>query len=70
MAEAAFNKKTHFHKQIGLKLKKKKLVMCRIWSIASCGAETRTLRKVVQKHRGKFEMCCWKDGEDQLGPFV
>jgi hypothetical protein len=38
MAKAAFNKKTLFHQEIGLKFKKK-LVECCVWSTALCGAE-------------------------------
>jgi predicted restriction endonuclease len=50
MAKAAFNKKRAlFTITMDLKLRKK-LVQCYIWSIALCGAETRTLRAVEQKH--------------------
>jgi hypothetical protein len=38
----------------------KKLVKCYIWSIALCGAETWTLRKVDQKYLESFEMWCWR----------
>jgi hypothetical protein len=34
------------------------LVKCYIWSIALCGAETWTLRKVDQKYLANFEMWC------------
>ena len=33
---------------------------CYIWSIASYGAETWTLREVDQKHLESFEMWCWR----------
>ena len=33
---------------------------CYIWSIALCGAETWTLRKVDQKYLESFEMWCWR----------
>ena len=36
----------------------KKLVKCYIWSIASNGAETWTLRAADQKHLESFEMWC------------
>jgi hypothetical protein len=39
---------------------RKKLVKCYIWSIALYGAETWTLRAVVQKHLESFEMWCWR----------
>jgi hypothetical protein len=48
-----------FHQQIGLKLRKK-LVKCYIWSVALCGAETWTLRKVDQKYLESFDMWCWR----------
>jgi hypothetical protein len=38
---------------------RKKLAKCYIWSIASYGAETWTLRKVEQKYLESFEMWCW-----------
>jgi hypothetical protein len=51
MAKAAFNrKKTLFTGELTLNLRKK-LVKCYIWSIASYGAETWTLRKVDQLDR-------------------
>jgi hypothetical protein len=54
MAKATFNKKL-FTSKIDLNFRKK-LVKCYIWSIASCGAETWTLRKVDQKYLESFEM--------------
>jgi hypothetical protein len=41
MAKAAFNKKALFTSKLDLELRKK-LVKCYIWSIALCGAETRS----------------------------
>jgi hypothetical protein len=35
-------------------------VKCYIWSIASYGAETWTLRAVDQKHLESFETWCWR----------
>jgi hypothetical protein len=60
MANAAFNKKKAlFTSKLDLNLRKK-LVKCYIWSIAFCGAETWTLRKVDQKYLESFEMWCWR----------
>jgi hypothetical protein len=60
MAKAAFNnKRVLFTSTLYLKLRKK-LIKCYIWSIVLCGAETWTLRAVVQKHLGSFEMWCWR----------
>jgi hypothetical protein len=39
---------------------RKKLVKCYTWSIALCGAENWTLRKVDQKYLESFEMWCWR----------
>jgi hypothetical protein len=39
---------------------RKTLVKCYIWSIASYGAETWTLRAVDQKHLESFAMWCWR----------
>jgi hypothetical protein len=39
---------------------RKKLVKCYIWSVALCGAETWTLRKVDQKYLESFGMWCWR----------
>jgi hypothetical protein len=63
MAKAAFNKKrTLSTSTLGLGLRKK-LVKCYIWSIALYGADTWTLRAVVQKHLESFEMC-WRRMEN------
>jgi hypothetical protein len=43
---------------------RKKRVKFYIWSIAFCGAETWTLRAVVQKHVESFEMRCWRRIEE------
>jgi hypothetical protein len=60
IAKAAFNrKKTLFTSKLDLNLRKK-LVKCNIWSIALCGAETWTLRKVDQEYRESFETWCWR----------
>ena len=40
----------------------KKLVRC-YWSIALFGSETRTLKKLKQKHSESFEMQCWRKTE-------
>jgi hypothetical protein len=53
MVKAAFSNK------LDLNLRKK-LVKCYIWSIALCGAETWTLRKIDQKYLESFEMWCWR----------
>jgi hypothetical protein len=34
-----------------------------MWSVALCGAETGTLRKVDKKQLGSFEMWCWRRKE-------
>jgi hypothetical protein len=58
MAKTAFNKKkTLFTSKLELYLRKK-LVKCYILSIALCGAETWTLRKVDQKYLESFDMLC------------
>jgi len=60
IAKAAFNKKRNrFTSTLDLKLRKK-LVKCYSWSVALYGAETWTLRTVVQKHLESFEMWCWR----------
>jgi hypothetical protein len=49
IVKAAFSKKKIlFDSILDLNLKKK-LVKCYVWSIALCGADARTLRKVDQK---------------------
>jgi hypothetical protein len=60
MAKAAFNKKKNlFTSKLELNLRKK-LVKCYIWSIALCGDETWTLRKVDRKYLESLEMWCWR----------
>jgi hypothetical protein len=48
-----------FTSKLDLKLRKK-LVKCYMWSMASYGAETWTLRAVEQNHLESFEMWCWR----------
>jgi hypothetical protein len=63
MEKAAFNKKkTLFTKNLDFNLRKK-VLNCYIWSIALCGAETWTLRKMDQKYLESFEMWCWRKME-------
>jgi hypothetical protein len=58
VAKAAINKKRAlFTSTLHLKLRKK-LVKCYIWSMASYGDETWTLRAVDQKHLYSFSMRC------------
>jgi hypothetical protein len=60
MAKLAFNKKNAvFTSKVELNLRQK-LVKYYIWSIALCGAVTRTLQKVDQKYLGSFETWCWR----------
>jgi hypothetical protein len=60
VAKAAVNKKkTLFTSKLDLELRKK-LVKCYIWRIALYGAETWTLRKLVQKYLESFEMWRWR----------
>ena len=60
MAKAALKrKKTLFSSKLHLNLTKK-LVKCYIWSIALCGAETWTFRKVDKKYLESSEMRCWR----------
>jgi hypothetical protein len=59
MAKVAFSKKKNlFTYKLDLNLRKK-IAHCYIWSVAFCGAETGTLRKVDQKELESFEMWCW-----------
>ena len=69
MAKPAFSKKKTFHQQIGLKLRSR-LVKCYSWSIALCGGEIWTLRKVYQKYLGSFEMLCWRGMGRSVRPIV
>jgi hypothetical protein len=48
-----------FTSKLDLNLRKK-LVKCYILSVALCGAETWTLRKVDRKYLESFEMRCWR----------
>jgi hypothetical protein len=61
MAKAALSKKKKnlFTCKLDLNLRKK-LVNCYIWSVALCGAETGTFRKVDQKYLDSFQMWCWR----------
>jgi hypothetical protein len=64
MTKAAFSKKKAlFTSTFDLNLGKKR-VNCHIWSIALCGVETWTLRKVDQKYLENFEMWCWRRMEN------
>ena len=59
MAKAEFNKKkTLFTSKLDFNLRKEP-VKCYIWSIALCGAETWTLRKVDEKCLESVEMWYW-----------
>ena len=40
--------------------RRKKLVKCYIWSMASYGAETWTLQAADQKYLESFDMWCWR----------
>ena len=53
MTKAAFSSRLDFNIR-------KKLVKCYIWSTASYGAETCTLRNVDQKYMESFEAWCWR----------
>jgi hypothetical protein len=58
-AKAAFNKKKAvFTSRLDLNVRNKP-VTCYICSVALCGAETWTLRKVDQKYLESSEMWCW-----------
>jgi hypothetical protein len=66
MANAILIKKSVFTSKLDLHLKKK-LVKCYVWSIALCGNETGTVRKVNQEYLESFgSVLLEKDGEDQL----
>jgi hypothetical protein len=63
IAKAAFKmKKTLFTSKLDLYLRKK-LAKCYICSIALCGAEKWTLRKVDQKYLESFDMWWWRKME-------
>jgi len=55
ITKVAFNQKTLFTSKLYFSVRKK-LINCYIWSIALCGAETWTLRKVGQKCLESLEM--------------
>ena len=60
MANAAFNKKRDLFTSTFDLESRKKLVNCYIWSIASYGAESCTLRAGDQKHLESSEMWIWR----------
>jgi hypothetical protein len=60
MIKAAFNKKKVLStSKLDFNIRNK-TVKSHIRSSYSCGAETRTLRKVDQKHVESFKMWCWR----------
>jgi len=60
MAKATFSKKkTLFTSKLDLNLRKK-LIKFYIWSMASYGAETCTLRAAYQIYPESFKMWCWR----------
>jgi len=60
-AKVMFNNKKHLLFSINLSLEiKKKLIKCRIWSVALYGSETWTLRKNEERVVNAFETRCWK----------
>jgi hypothetical protein len=59
MAKAVFKQRRLLTNRFELNLRNE-LAKCYIWSMALCGAEIGTLRKVVQKHLDSFEMWCWR----------
>ena len=58
MAKAAANKRRFFTNKLDLTWRKKQ-VKCHTLSVALCGTEIWTLRKIDQKHPDSFEMWCW-----------
>jgi hypothetical protein len=58
MGEAVFNKKSLFTVKLDLSLRNK-VVKPYIWSIAVCGGDTWTLRKVDQKYLESFKIRWW-----------
>jgi hypothetical protein len=61
--KAAFSKKKTFSaSKLELNVRKE-LLKCYIWSVALCGDETGTLRKVGHKYLEKFKMWCWRRKE-------
>jgi len=66
MARAILITKSAFTSKWDLNLRKK-LLKCYVWSIAVCGTETWTVRKVNQDYLESFgSVLLEKDGEDQL----
>ena len=60
VAKAALKKKKGlFTSTLDLNVRRKLVKFC-IWSMALNGAETWTLRKVVQKYLESFEKWCWR----------
>jgi hypothetical protein len=63
MEKAELNKETFVTGKLDLNFMKKLMKFC-ILSIALCGAETWTLRKIVKKkHLESFEIRCWRSME-------
>jgi hypothetical protein len=62
-------KKTLFTRKLDLNLRKK-LVKCYIWSIALCGAETWTLRKMDQKFWKVLKCGAGEEWRRSVGPIV
>jgi hypothetical protein len=65
MAKAAFKKKTLFTSKLVLK-SRKKLLKRYVWSIASHGAETRTLRRRDQIYLEVFYILEYLEGFEIL----
>jgi hypothetical protein len=63
MAKTAFNKKRNLFTSTMVLELRKKLVKCYVWSVALYGAETWTLRAVVQKHLESLDIWCWRQME-------
>jgi len=60
LAKEAFNKKEVLYIIKLDKFLRAELVMCYIWGLVLCGAETRILRNAGQETLGSFEMWYWK----------
>jgi len=54
-------KKTLFVSKLNVNLRMR--LMCYIWSVALCGAETGTLQRVNNKYPESFEAWCWRRTE-------
>ena len=66
MEKALLIKKSVFTSKLHLNLREK-LVKCYVWSIALCGNETWTARKINQEYLESFgSVLLEKYGEDQL----